>query len=144
MSETSNQVEQIVKGKVELTENEKRILDFAEKSFENIPEGKFVKFKADERRDFYFVVSKLGVIYTSFNQTTNEYKESPTEFDGSRLTYKFIVVDPAKSEDEMEWVVTNYAAARKIIGLLQQGNKLLSIKRIGEGKKTIYDVEIAR
>ena len=83
MSETNQ--EQIVKGKVELTENEKKILEFAEKSFENIPEGKFVKFKADERRDFYFVVSKLGVIYTSFNQTTNEYKESPTEFDGYKV-----------------------------------------------------------
>ena len=61
-----------------------------------------------------------------------------------RLTYKFIVVNPAKSEDELEWVLTNYSAARKIIGLLQQGNKMLSIKRIGEGKKTIYDVEVAR
>ena len=143
MSELKNQ-EQIVKGIVELTDNEKKILEFAEKSFDNIPEGKFVKFKADEHRDFYFVVEKLQVIYTSFNQSTNEYKESPTEFDGSKITYKFIVVDPTKNEDELEWSCTNYACARKIIGYLKQGIKFLSIKRIGEAKKTIYDVEIAR
>ena len=140
MSNTNQ--EQIVKGIVELTDNEKKILEFAEKSFDNIPEGKYVKFKDGDIRYFYFVIEKLQVLYSQFNQATNEYKESPTEFDGSKITYKFTVLDPNKPEEELEWSCTNYATARKIIGFLQQGNKFLRIKRIGENKKTIYDVEI--
>jgi hypothetical protein len=69
-----------------------------------------------------------------------QIKQVETKF-GPRISYT--VIDPNYSDKGDKKFEASKLTSRKIDSLLSQGKTLLKITRVGSGKDTSYDVEVA-
>lgn len=130
----------IIKETKSLTEDAKLHLKTLAEHLDSMSESKFVKFEDGQKAVFEFLPEQTAVIYKKWDG--QKFTESQTK-DGEdyKLNYRFVVHDPNLGNKERIWDVTNFKAAKTIVSYLQEGVTVLKIKRIGEKKDTIYDVE---
>jgi hypothetical protein len=103
-------------------------------------DSKFVKFADQQKAVFEFLPEKASIIFKKWDGS--KFHESETQDDEDfKKNYRFVVLDPNMKNMERTWDCSNYKAASTIVSFLKMGITVLKIKRIGEKKDTIYDIE---
>jgi hypothetical protein len=104
-------------------------------------DDKYVKFNDGDKKVFQFLPDESKIIYKKYAEQQNKFDESEYQNDKDyKKYYRFAVYDPNIDKQRI-WDCSNWKAAQDVIRFLKQGINFLKIKRIGDKKNTVYDVE---
>jgi hypothetical protein len=104
-------------------------------------DDKYVKFSDGDKKVFQFLPDESKIIFKKYNEEENKYEESEYQNDKDyKKYYRFAVYDPNLDKQRL-WDCSNWKAAQDVIKYLKEGLYFLKVKRIGDKKNTVYDVE---